>query len=74
MLPQARGHGAADQFVETVAALARKLGIASLALVSVYNTDPLWATFGFEAVEDPELIDKLLSYGNTAKYMVRRLN
>ncbi len=73
VLPHARGHHAAEQFVEIVASVARERAIPALALVSVYNTHPLWIKCGFEIVEGPELSKKLESYGETARYMVRRL-
>jgi GNAT superfamily N-acetyltransferase len=71
-LPQARGHGAARALIEITAKLARKRQIPCLALVSVYNTRPLWTSLGFEVVTDGALTDKLESYGNTARYMIRR--
>jgi GNAT superfamily N-acetyltransferase len=72
LLPQARGQGAAITLVALMAKLARKRGIPWLALVSVYNTWPLWMHLGFEVVADDELTHKLNSYGTTARYMVRR--
>ena len=71
-LPQARGHGAAAILIELTAKLARKHGIPCLALVSVYNTRPLWARLGFEVISDSSLTDKLKSYGQTARYMIRK--
>jgi hypothetical protein len=73
VLARARGHGAAEQFVETVADVARKRLIPALALVSVYDTHPLWMKCGFEIVQRPDLAEKLQSYGDTARYMVRKL-
>jgi GNAT superfamily N-acetyltransferase len=74
VLSQARGHGAAGVLVSLIARLARQRGIPYLALVSVYNTDPLWARFGFEVVTDPALNAKLETYGDTARYMIHRLD
>jgi GNAT superfamily N-acetyltransferase len=74
VLQQARGHDAAGDLIEIIARLARQRGIAYLALVSVYNTHPLWARFGFETMTDAALNNKLKSYGNTARYMVRKLH
>ena len=71
-LPQARGHGAARILIELTAKLARMRGFSCLALVSVYNTWPLWTGLGFEVVADGALTDKLKSYGTTARYMIRR--
>jgi hypothetical protein len=38
-----------------------------MALVSVYGTDPLWGSLGFQDV------DKLQTYGPTARYMIKPL-
>ena len=73
VLPRARGHGAAEKFVEIVADVARERLIPALALVSVYDTHPLWMKCGFEIVQRPDLAEKLQSYGATARYMVRKL-
>jgi len=74
VLPEARGRGAALQFIDIIAAVARERNIPSLALVSVYDTCPLWAKRGFKVVHRPNLAQKLRSYGDTAKYMVHDLN
>jgi GNAT superfamily N-acetyltransferase len=73
VLQQARGHGAAGALIKLIARLAGEQGIPYLALVSVYNTHPLWERFGFEVVNDAALTHKLKSYGDTARYMIRRL-
>jgi GNAT superfamily N-acetyltransferase len=72
VLPQARGHGAGAILIGLTAELARKRGIPCLALVSVYDTRPLWTRLGFEVISDSPLTDKLKSYGQTARYMIRR--
>jgi GNAT superfamily N-acetyltransferase len=74
LLPQARGQGAAITLIALMAKLAQKRGIPWLALVSVYNTWPLWMHLGFEVVADDRLTDKLKSYGTTARYMICRLD
>jgi GNAT superfamily N-acetyltransferase len=73
VLPRARGHGAAEKFVEIVADVACERRIPALALVSVYDTHPLWMKCGFEIVQQTSLAEKLESYGATARYMVRNL-
>jgi GNAT superfamily N-acetyltransferase len=73
VLPQARGHGAAGVLMNRIARVAQRRGIPYLALVSVYNTDPLWARFGFQVVTDPALDTKLDTYGATARYMIHKL-
>ncbi|MET4275107.1 ribosomal protein S18 acetylase RimI-like enzyme [Bradyrhizobium sp. F1.2.2] len=73
VLPDFRG-GVARDYVAVIEALARASGIATLALVSVYATQPLWQGLGFRPVNaDPELRAKLASYGNSATYMRRDL-
>jgi N-acetylglutamate synthase-like GNAT family acetyltransferase len=73
VMPEARGHGAATNYVDYIKGLAVQIGIDSLALVSVYGTDVLWGRFGFKAVQNAQLSRKLESYGATAKYMIWNL-
>jgi GNAT superfamily N-acetyltransferase len=68
-----RGRGAAELLVGIIVELARERHIPNLALVSVYNTHPLWARVGFEVIDDPALTEGLKTYGGTARYMVRKL-
>jgi GNAT superfamily N-acetyltransferase len=72
VLPEYRGQGATAYFVKLMEAEAYGLGIQTLALVSVYETHPMWAKYGFAIVETTALSAKLESYGPTAKYMVSR--
>ncbi|MCK1394631.1 GNAT family N-acetyltransferase [Bradyrhizobium sp. 1] len=73
VLPDFRG-GASRAYVVDVEGLARASGIAMLALVSVYATRPLWERFGFRPViADAKLRAKLVSYGDSATYMLRDL-
>ncbi|RXH39063.1 GNAT family N-acetyltransferase [Bradyrhizobium zhanjiangense] len=73
VLPDARG-GVARAYIATIEQLARSMGIAALALVSVYATRPLWERFGFRPVTmDAELRAKLAYYGEGATYMLRDL-
>lgn len=51
----------------------RSHGCIFLALVSVYDTHVVWARHGFKIVKDDSLVDKLASYGETAKFMIRDL-
>ena len=73
VLPSAHGHNAAGTYLKLISAIARKNKIGYLALVSVYNSDPLWASHGFRTVSDEKLNTKLRSYGDTAKYMIFEL-
>jgi ribosomal protein S18 acetylase RimI-like enzyme len=73
VLPDSRG-GVARSYVADVERLARVSGIATLALVSVYATQPLWQRLGFRPVTaDAALRAKLASYGEGATYMLRDL-
>jgi GNAT superfamily N-acetyltransferase len=73
VLPVARGQGAAGVLVDLFEAVARRHELASLALVSVYGSYVLWERFGFQTTSEPELADKLKSYGETARYMRKNL-
>lgn len=73
VLPDFRG-GVARDYIATIEELARASHIATLALVSVYATRPLWERLGFRPVTaDAELLVKLASYGDGATYMLRDL-
>ncbi len=69
ILPEARGRQAAARFIAGLTAQARGCGIAHLACVSVYGTVGLWSELGFEAQDDPRLLEKLSRYGASARYM-----
>ncbi|WP_420208248.1 GNAT family N-acetyltransferase [Candidatus Electronema sp. JC] len=73
VLPQGRGLGALDQYVEYIKHISTNIRISSIALVSVYGTDVLWKKFGFftpNILNRIDLIQKISSYGESAKYMV----
>ncbi len=73
VLPEFRG-GVARDYVANIEKLARASHVATLALVSVYATQPLWEALGFRPVTaDAELRAKLASYGGAATYMLRDL-
>ncbi|MGY8708153.1 GNAT family N-acetyltransferase [Bradyrhizobium sp. 18BD] len=73
VLPDFRG-GVARDYVAVIEQLARASGIATLALVSVYTTRPLWERLGFRPVAaEAQLRAKLASYGGAATYMLRDL-
>ena len=74
LLPEGRGHGAAGVYVDEMRIIARQSGLSSLALVSVYGTSPLWAALGFQVIDHPDLAQKLMCYGDTARYMANYLN
>jgi ribosomal protein S18 acetylase RimI-like enzyme len=71
VLPAFRGQRAVASFIATISKSAHAKGIRFLALVSVYNTEIMWERLGFRVTQaNPALTAKLLSYGDTAKYMV----
>jgi Acetyltransferase (GNAT) family len=72
--PIQRGHGSAGRYIELMTDLAKRSHVGALALVSVYDTHPLWAKYGFKIVNSESLVQKLKSYGDTAKYMVNELD
>ncbi|UWU90240.1 GNAT family N-acetyltransferase [Bradyrhizobium sp. CB1015] len=73
VLPDRRG-GVAREYMVMIEELARASSIATLALVSVYATRPLWEHLGFRPVTmDAELRAKLASYGQGATYLLRDL-
>lgn len=72
VLQQARGQRASSILIRLIEGLAKKRDISYLALISVYNSHPHWARFGFETASN-NTADMLKSYGPTARYMVRRL-
>jgi len=74
ILPQARGHGAFRSFVELVVRIAEKRQVAFVSLVSVYNTHTLWGRYGFDVVSNELITKELKTYGDSARYMVRKLN
>ncbi|HXH46722.1 MAG TPA: GNAT family N-acetyltransferase [Bradyrhizobium sp.] len=73
VLPDFRG-GVTRAYLASLTELAGASGIATLALVSVYTTRPLWEHLGFGAVTgDAALGAKLACYGEGATYMLRGL-
>ena len=73
ILPEVRGRGSAALYVELMVERAHTIGVNFLALISVCQTVPLWARYGFEVANCSELGMKLQSYGPTARYMTRTL-
>ncbi|QDF38888.1 GNAT family N-acetyltransferase [Bradyrhizobium symbiodeficiens] len=73
VLAESRG-GVLRAYIADIEPLARASGLATLALVSVYATQPLWQRLGFRPVTaDADLRAKLASYGEGATYMLRDL-
>ena len=73
VMPEFRG-GVLRAYIADIEQLARASRIATLALVSVYATRPMWQRLGFRPVAvDAALRAKLASYGEGATYMLRDL-
>ncbi|GGE51771.1 N-acetyltransferase [Agaricicola taiwanensis] len=73
LLPAARGSGAASRIVERMIDHARREGLASMSLVAVNGSIPFWVRHGFAVVDAPELEEKLRSYEDAARLMMRGL-
>lgn len=74
VLPEARGFGAAADFVADAEAVARARGWPAIALIAAYGTARLWRRFGFQAPAAAPPAAKLAAYGAKARYLVRRLD
>ena len=70
ILPAARGNNAAGKYVDKIREVAKLNNLEKIACVSVYGTDVLWGRFGFKIVQSDGINNKLLTYGNSAKYMI----
>ena len=70
----ARGHNSASGLIELLKKVAVAERISAMALVSVYGTHVLWGNLGFRETPDPRLSEKLLTYGPTARYMIKQLS
>ncbi|SFJ64929.1 Acetyltransferase (GNAT) family protein [Bosea sp. OK403] len=73
LLPDARGSGAAGRVVDRLVAFARSEGLASISLVAVNASLGFWQRHGFRVAHDAALAEKLGSYDDAARYMVRDL-
>lgn len=72
LLPDARGRGASRAVVADFAGMAERLGFASISLVAVNASRPIWEAQGFGVATDAA--PDLGSYGGEAWFMVRRLH
>lgn len=72
LLPTARGTGAAAMIVGNMLRHAKAAGFANVSLVAVNGSLPFWYKHGFRAQAAPELADKLNSYEQAARFMVKR--
>ncbi len=74
LLPGARGSGAAAQVVAALVEQARVERLPSLSLVAVNGSERFWRRQGFETLDIPALAEKLRSYSDDARFMVRVLD
>jgi GNAT superfamily N-acetyltransferase len=73
LLPLARRIGAARFMVDALARHAAARGFATMSLVAVNGSQGFWSRQGFFARDLPELTGKLLTYDESARYMVKPL-
>ena len=71
--PDTRGGGHTRPVVERLAEQAKAAGWPAVALVAVNDASSFWARNGFEVQNPPGMAEKLASYGDDARYMVRPL-
>lgn len=74
LLPLTRGLGAAGQIIEALTKHARVMGFATMSLVAVNGSLAFWERQGFCTSDRPELADKLASYEDAARYMIKDLD
>ena len=73
LLPVARRIGAASFITEALAKHARAHGYPTMSLVAVNGSQGFWERHGFAVEDRPDLTQKLTSYEDAARLMVRRL-
>ena len=73
LLPVARRIGAASFITEALAKHARAHGFPTMSLVAVNGSQGFWERHGFAVEDRPDLRQKLMSYEDAARLMVRRL-
>ncbi len=71
--PDVRGGGHTRAVVERLADQATAAGWPEITLVAVNDASGFWARLGFEPQSPPGMAEKLASYGEDARYMVRSL-
>jgi ribosomal protein S18 acetylase RimI-like enzyme len=73
LLPETRGQGAGSAVVEILMEGARRAGCPEISLVAVNGSTGFWTRHGFAPVDVPALAEKLQSYDDDARYMIRPL-
>ncbi len=71
LLPAARGTGAGSDAVRRLIEQAKAEKFGNLSLVAVSGSAPFWARHGFQVHADPAVQQRLRSYGEAARFMVR---
>lgn len=74
LLPLTRGLGAAGQIVAALTKHAQVMGFASMSLVAVNGSLGFWERQGFSVSDRPELAEKLATYEDKARYMIKDLD
>ena len=73
LLPRARGTGAAGAIVQRLTDWAGNEGFPTMSLVAVNGSVGFWEKQGFVPIDAPELAEKLASYEDAARFMVKTL-
>ena len=73
LLPVARRIGAASFITEALAKHARAHGYPTMSLVAVNASQGFWERHDFAVEDRPDLTQKLATYEDSARLMVRRL-
>ena len=73
LLPVARRIGAASYITNALSKHARAHGFPTMSLVAVNASQGFWERHEFAVVDGPDLTQKLMSYEDAARLMVRRL-
>lgn len=71
LLPDARGSGASNAIVGALIKQAIQIGLPTLSLIAVNNSQGFWQRHGFQPVAATAFGDKLKSYGADAQFMRR---
>ena len=74
VLPAMRGFGLARVIVENLASHALSEGFPTMSLVAVNESTRFWQRLGFAVASNQAVAEKLGSYGEAARLMVRRLS
>lgn len=75
VMPQARGGGRVDLYLDHLENLASRRRLDWLALIAINGKDGYWKAKGFTVMTAPDggLAQRLASYGDGNQYLIRRL-